>query len=125
MSPSFWQLESKLRLKRQEKGRGDGRGAGVVHRQEGGVLPEGYLSGVRNQRRSEVQGAWVQQRLLEGQWRGLEDGRGKLGHGELRGEEIGHGVCSKELCRLPRLGQEGLVGEDGNLWGEEMLFVQC
>lgn len=96
-----------------------------MHRQEGGVLPEGYLSGVRNQRRSEVQGAWVQQRLLEGQRRGLEDGRGKLGHGELRGEEIGHGVCSKELCRLPRLGQEWLVGEDGNLWGEEMLFVQC
>ena len=62
---------------------------------------------------------------MEGQRRGLEDGRGKLGHGELRGEEIGHGVCSKELCRLPRLGQEGLVGEDGNLWGEEMLFVQC
>lgn len=95
-----------------------------MHRQEGGVLPEGHLGGMRYQRRSKVQRARVQQRLLEGQWRGLEDGRGKLGHGELRREQVGHGVCSKELCRLPWLGQEGLVGEYGNLWGEVLLFVQ-
>lgn len=68
--------------------------------------------------------AWVDEGLLERQWRGLKNGRRNLRHGELSRENVRHRVCGKELCRLPRLWQEVLVGKDGHLRGHVLLFMQ-
>lgn len=68
--------------------------------------------------------AWVDERLRERQWWGLKYGRRNLRHAELSREDVRHSVCGEELCRLPWLWQEMLVGKDRNLWGHELLFMQ-